>query len=80
MRDLSRVLAELQSRRVEALADVRRLEAAIAALGAPARPRRGGGAASPGRGRRRFTAAQKKAVSDRMKKYWAQRRKQTKRG
>jgi hypothetical protein len=32
-------------------------------------------AASPRRGRKAMTAAQKRAVSDRMKKYWADRRK-----
>lgn len=78
MRDLSRVLAELQKQRVEALADARRLEAAIAALGAAVRPGRGG--AGRRRGRTAFTPAQRKAVSERMKKYWAERRKHAKNG
>ncbi len=62
-----------------------RLNRAIAALqgeGAPKRRGRPPGSktkktakASKKQGRRKMSAAQKKAVSDRMKKYWAGRRK-----
>jgi hypothetical protein len=37
--------------------------------------RRGARKAAPGRRRRKMTAAQRKAVGERMKKYWAERRK-----
>ena len=62
-----------------------RLNRAIAALQGEGEPKRRG--RPPGsktvrrtkkRGRRKMGAAQKKAVSDRMKKYWAARRKGTK--
>ena len=86
MGDLSGVLAELQKQRREAVAHVQRIDAAIVALGGTARrgrrSRRGRrpaatqGAASEAAPRgRRMSAAARKAVSERMKKYWAERRK-----
>ncbi|MFN0168674.1 MAG: hypothetical protein ACKV22_19800 [Bryobacteraceae bacterium] len=66
-----------------------RLSAAIAALqGLPARGRRGRPpkqskvasasvkASGPKRGRRKFTKAQREAHAERMRQYWAKRRKQ----
>ena len=82
MRDLFKVVAELERQRREAVADLQRIDDAIAALGGSARrarPRR----ARPRRARprkqavrkgRRFTKAQRKATSARMKKYWAARK------
>ncbi len=85
MRDLSAVLTELQRQRQEAVADVQRIDAAIAALRGSVwrRGRRAGRGRRRGPGRpaakrsrrRRFTAVQRKAASERMKKYWAERRK-----
>ncbi len=60
-------------------------KAILAAFPDLAGPRAGGavksapaGAAPATRRRRRMTAAQRKAVADRMKKYWAERRKSAK--
>ena len=67
------VIALLNDQRSELLDSVARLDAAIAALGVkPSAPSR-----QPAKRRRREMSAEaKKAVSDRMKNYWAERRTQ----
>ena len=67
------VIALLNDQRSELLDSVARIDAAIAALGVkPSAPSR-----QPAKRRRREMSAEaKKAVSDRMKNYWAGRRKQ----
>ena len=72
------VIAVLKEQRAELLNNVARIDAAIAALGGV---KAGRGAAvgaverAP-RKRRKMSADAKKAVSERMKNYWAERRKQ----
>ena len=67
------VIALLNDKRSELLDSVARIDAAIAALGVkPSAPSR-----QPAKRRRREMSAEaKKAVADRMKNYWAERRKQ----
>lgn len=78
------VIAVLREQRDRLMADVERIDAAISALSgssgssrssrrpAPAKPAVSGA----GRKRRKMSAAAKKAVSERMKNYWAERKKQ----
>ncbi len=72
------VIAILKEQRAEMLNNVARIDAAIAALGG-VRSGRGGVAGSVERAprkRRKMSADAKRAVSERMKNYWAERRKQ----
>lgn len=81
------VIAVLREQRDRLMADVERIDTAISALSgssgssrsprssrrsAPVKPAVGGA----GRKRRKMSAAAKKAVSERMKNYWAERKKQ----
>ena len=72
------VIAVLKEQRADLLDNVARIDAAIAALGGV----KSGRAAASGtserapRKRRKMSADAKKAVSERMKNYWAERRKQ----
>ena len=69
------VIALLNDQRSELLDSVARIDAAIAALGV--KPRSSAPSRQPAkRGRREMSAEAKQAVSDRMKSYWAERRKQ----
>ena len=70
---MKEVIALLNDRRAELLDQVAGIDAAIAALGGkPSAPSR-----QPAKRRRRKMSAEaKQAVSDRMKNYWAERRKQ----
>ncbi len=69
------VMAFLNTQRAELLDSVARIDAAIAALGAPSRSPT---AATQGTRRRRKRSEQERqAASERMKNYWAERRKQT---
>jgi len=72
------VIALLQTERAELLDRVARVDAAIAALGGvkPGRAAASGTAERAPRKRRKMSADAKKAVSERMKNYWAERRRQ----
>ncbi|MCY4374619.1 MAG: hypothetical protein OXC31_12660 [Spirochaetaceae bacterium] len=68
------VIALLNDQRSELLDNVARIDAAISALGGTSRP---SASRRPAKRRRREMSAEaKQAVSDRMKNYWAERRKQ----
>ncbi len=68
------VIALLNDKRSELLGSVARIDAAIAALGVTPRP--SAPSRQPAKRRRREMSAEaKQAVSDRMKNYWAERRK-----
>lgn len=73
------VIAVLKEQRAELLNNVARIDAAIAALGGgkSGRAAASGTAERAPRKRRKMSADAKKAVSERMKNYWAERRKQT---
>lgn len=81
------VIAVLREQRDRLMADVERIDTAISALtgssgssGSSRSPRRSASAkpaAGAGRKRRKMSAAAKKAVSERMKNYWAERKKQS---
>ncbi len=73
------IVEKLKSERAELAAGLERIDAALAVLtaGAPVEsapvdeaPRKGG--------RRKMTAAQRRAISERMKKSWAERKKKAK--
>ena len=69
------VIALLNDQRSELLDSVARIDAAIAALGV--KPRPSASSRTPAkRKRREMSAEAKQAVSDQMKNYWAERRKQ----
>ena len=71
------VIALLQTERAELLDRVAKVDAAIAALGGkPGGSRSSAQAAKPARRRRNISDEARKATSERMKKYWAERRKQ----
>jgi hypothetical protein len=77
-RDYGRLVQQLRSERSALEREVERLSRAITALeGGSRRGRKKEVRKATGRGRRRRTmsAAARKAVSQRMKKYWAARRK-----
>jgi hypothetical protein len=80
MRDLSRVLAELKKQREKAKADLDRIDRAIVALAGPVSPVGSSAkqASRPARSRRRMSAVARKAASDRMKKFWAEKSEQLK--
>ena len=70
------VIALLQTERAELLDRVAKVDAAIAALGGkPERSRSLAQPAKPARRRRNMSEEARKATSERMKKYWAERRK-----
>ena len=69
------VIALLNQHRAELLDDIARIDTAIAALGEP-----GGSSAKATKGtrrRRKMSKQQRQAASERMKNYWAGRRKTT---
>ncbi len=69
------VIALLSTQRAELLDSIARIDAAIAALGGE--PGRSAAKSAPaGRRRRPMSEDAKKAASERMKNYWAERRKQ----
>ena len=72
------VIAVLKEQRAELLNNVGRIDAAIAALEGvrPGRSAAAGVAERAPRKRRKMSADAKKAVSERMKNYWAERRRQ----
>lgn len=71
------IIAKLKSQKAALVAEVGRIDAAVAALSGGTTPvkvaKRREKAA--GRKRRKMTAAEKRAVSERMKKSWADRKK-----
>ncbi len=70
------VIALLETERAELLDRVAKVDAAIAALGG--KPERSSAQpAKPARRRRNISDEARKATSERMKKYWAERRKQS---
>ena len=69
------VIATLQGKRAELLDSVARIDAAISALGGESG--RSSPSARPARRRRNMSAEARKATSERMKNYWAERRKQS---
>ena len=69
------VIAVLQSERAELLDSVARIDAAISALGGKPGRSTSAGSAKPARKRRNMSAEARQATSERMKKYWAERRK-----
>jgi len=81
------VIAVLREQRDRLMADVERIDTAISALSGSSgssgssRPSRRSASTKPaggaGRKRRKMSAAAKKAVSERMKNYWAERKKQS---
>ena len=75
MRD---VIALLNTKRAELLDGIARIDAAISALGGD--PGRSSALAQPAKGtrrkRRKMSEHEKQAASERMKNYWAERRKQ----
>ena len=72
------VIALLETERAELLDGVAKIDAAIAALGGkPGRSRSSTQPAKPARRRRNMSEEARKATSERMKKYWAERRKQS---
>ena len=72
------VIAVLKEQRADLLNNVARIDAAIAALGGvkPGRAAAAGTGERAPRKRRKMSPDAKKAVSERMKNYWAERRKQ----
>ena len=72
---MKNVIALLNDQRSKLLDSVARIDAAIVALGV--KPRPSASSRTPAKRRRReMSAGAKQAVSDRMKNYWAERRKQ----
>lgn len=70
LKDLARRGASLRVAEIQ-----QELAALNRAFPGVARPERSSGTATTGRGRKPMTAAQRKAVGERMRKYWAARRK-----
>ena len=70
------IIEKLKSERADLAAGLERIDAALAALTAGARAESAPVAeeAPRKRGRRKMTAAQKRAISERMKKSWAARK------
>ena len=69
------IIAELQRQKAALAAELGRIDAAIAVLSGGKAPAKTGTAKkAPGRKRRKMTAAQRRAVSVRMKKSWAKRK------
>lgn len=70
------IIAKLNIQKAGLVAEVGRIEAAIAALTGGAAPAKGAKKRknAKGRKRRKMTAAEKRAVSVRMKKSWAERK------
>ncbi len=71
------VIALLQTERAELLDGVARIDAAISALGGKAGQSPSAQASKGTRKRRNMSEAGRKATSERMKNYWAERRKQS---
>ena len=72
------VIALLETERADLLDRVAKVDAAIAALGGkPGRSRSSAQPAKPARRRRNMSDEERKAASERMKNYWAGRRKQS---
>ena len=72
------VIALLETERADLLDRVAKVDAAIAALGGkPGRSRSSAQPAKPARRRRNMSDEERKAASERMKNYWAERRKQS---
>lgn len=69
------VVALLNTKRAELLDGIARIDAAIAALGEPSGSSEK--AAKGTRKRRKRSEEERQATSERMKKYWAERRKQS---
>lgn len=67
------IIAKLRSQKAKLVAETGRIDAAIAALTRVRTPAKA--AKAQGRKRRKMTAAEKRAVSERMKKSWAERKK-----
>ncbi len=70
MLNLARIIDQLRAEEARLLADLKKVRTALSTLGSPT-----GSAPSRERRGRRFSAAQRKAVSERMRKLWAERRK-----
>ena len=77
-RSFGRLVQQLRSERSALERELARLTEAISALeGNDGRGRQGGRRANAPRARRKMSAAARRAVSLRMKKYWAARRKKS---
>jgi hypothetical protein len=79
-KDLRKHLASLQEQRDKLDSDIGRLETALAALGVrrgPGRPKgsKNKGGARANRKKPNWSPEKRREVSERMKKYWAERRK-----
>ncbi len=73
----SQILKDLQKERATLASQLGRLNVAIAALGGKAGPAKTAGKKAKGKTapkRRKMSAARKKAVSERMKRYWKERK------
>ena len=75
---MDNVIKTLKSQRTSLLAEVSRIDAALAALGGTA-PARKAAKKTTRKKRRKLTAAERQAISDRMKKSWASRKRKAKR-
>ena len=71
------VVATLKSQRAQLLSDVARINSAINALGGSVKAATKA-TKKPASKKKSMTAAKRKAVSERMKKYWAGRKKKSK--
>jgi hypothetical protein len=72
MPNLARIVQHLRAEEARILADLEKVRAAISTLA-----RTANAAAPRRRTGRRFSAAQRKAVSERMRKLWAERRRKS---
>ncbi len=74
---ISQILKDLRNERATLASQLGRLDVAIAALGGEAGPAKTAGKKAKGKTapkRRKMSAARKKAVSERMKRYWKERK------
>ena len=75
----SQILKDLQKERAKLASQLGPLDVAIAALGGKAGPAKTAGKKAKGKAapkRRKMSAARKQAVSERMKRYWKERKRQ----
>ena len=78
MNHIATILASLKQQKADLAGQLSRVNAAISALAVGSTPKKKAvkkQTAKKGKGRKPMTAAQKKLVSNRMKKYWAKRKK-----
>lgn len=73
------IITKLKSQREQLLDEVRRIDAALAALTEGTTPAVSSTSKTKRRQRRKMTAAERRAVSERMKKSWAERKRKARR-